>query len=181
VALGSILPLSQTLFVELVAVDMRGHAFGFMGLCEKLAGTIAAASILYLDDWQHPYYCLGIFSVLMAVIARQQLDPRRIKRSKPQDDENKDTGPELTLKQIFQRIAKIPTFACLVARGVFGGTPWDMMSFMPLLLDWRGFNKDQTVLIQFTSGMSSTVGGWLGGMLGDYADQRRGTRGCRHC
>jgi MFS family permease len=180
VALGSILPLSQTLLVELVAVDMRGRAFGFMGLCEKLAGTIAAASIVYLDNWQHPYYCLGIFSVLMAVIARQQLDPRKIKRlhsSKEQDDENKDTGPELTLKQIVQRIAKIPAFTCLVAQGVFGGTPWDMMSFMLLLLDWRGFNKDQIVLIQFTSGMSSVVGGWLGGILGDYADQRLGNRG----
>ena len=179
VALGSILPLSQTLLVELVAVDMRGRAFGLMGLCEKLAGTIAAASIIYLDDWQHPYYCLGIFSVLMAVIARQQLDPRKIKRlkSKEQNDEKTDPGPELTLKQIIQRIAKIPAFACLVAQGVFGGTPWDMMSFMLLLLDWRGFNKEQIVLIQFTSGMSSTFGGWLGGMLGDYADQRMGTRG----
>jgi MFS family permease len=179
VALGSILPLSQTLLVELVPVDMRGRAFGFMGLCEKLAGTIAAASIVYLDDWQHPYYCLGIFSVLMSAMARQQLDPRRIRRlhSKQQDDENKDSGPELTLKQIVQRIAKIPAFTCLVAQGVFGGTPWDMMSFMLLLLDWRGFNKNQIVLIQFTSGISSTFGGWLGGMLGDYADQRLGTRG----
>jgi MFS family permease len=179
VALGSILPLSQSLLVELVAVDMRGRAFGFMGLCEKLAGTIAAASIVYLDDWQHPYYCLGIFSVFMAVIVHQQLNPRKIKRphSKEKDNEFRDTGPELTLKQIVQRIAKIPAFTCLVAQGVFGGTPWDMMSFMLLLLDWRGFNKHQIVLIQFTSGISSTFGGWLGGMLGDYADQRLETRG----
>lgn len=35
---------------------------------------------------------------------------------------------------------------------VFGGTPWDMMSFLLLLMDWRGFTKNQIVTIQITSG-----------------------------
>jgi predicted MFS family arabinose efflux permease len=204
VALGSILPLSQTLLVELVDVSLRGRAFGFMGLCEKLAGTIASASIVYWDSWQKPYYIMGVFSILLSGVAHQSLTPahRRNSRRQPfvpkfeNDDENEEKGTtatnhhlshgeslpleqeqQLTLRQIILRIAKIPAFACLVAQGVFGGTPWDMMSFMILLLDWRGFTKDQIVMLQVAAGASSTVGGWLGGMLGDYAHQRGATYG----
>ena len=35
---------------------------------------------------------------------------------------------------------------------VFGGTPWDMMSFLLLLMDWRGYTNDQIALLQITSG-----------------------------
>lgn len=58
-----------------------------------------------------------------------------------------------------------------------GGTPWDMMSFMLLLLDWRQFSKEQIVAIQFSTGITATIGGWVGGMLGDYFALRMGTKG----
>jgi MFS family permease len=176
VALGSILPLSQTLLVELVDVTMRGRAFGFMGLCEKLAGTIAAASIIYFENWQHPYIILGLFSILMAAMALPFLRPAC--SSCQSDDLSKNKEPhKLTLRQIVRRIAKVPAFTFLVAQGVFGGTPWDMMSFILLLLDWRGFSKEQIVSIQFATGVSSTIGGWLGGLLGDAAQERIGVHG----
>ena len=39
-------------------------------------------------------------------------------------------------------------------------------------MDWRGFTKNQIVTLQFTSGLASMIGHWLGGILGDYASQR---------
>ena len=187
VALGSILPISQTILVDLVDASMRGRAFGFLGLCEKLAGTLAAASIVYFENWQKTYYVLGLFSILMGGVTRYTLTEAKRRRSKLRYDkankgetQNKsavDSTTKLTLWQIVQRIARIPAFTCLVAQGVFGGTPWDMMSFLLLLLDWRGFSRDQIVFIQFTSGASSTLGGWIGGILGDYANERFSTRG----
>lgn len=180
-ALGSILPLSQTLLVELVDPTMRGTAFGMMGLCEKLAGTVAAASIVYYDTvWRRPYYVLGMLSILMGYVALKELHPS--KRSLKRKDDGTGTvstsgASKLTLRQIIQRIVRLPAFICLVAQGIFGGTPWDIMSFLLLLLDWRGFSKEQIVSIQFTSGLSATIGGWLGGMLGDYAYGVSGTKG----
>lgn len=44
-----------------------------------------------------------------------------------------------------------------------------MMSFLLLLMDWRGFSKDQIAVIQITSGLSSMLGGQFGGTVGDYA------------
>ena len=164
-ALGSILPLSQTLLIELVDASMRGRAFGMMGLCEKLAGTLAAASIVYYETaWRRPYYVLGTFSILMGCVTLKELHPS--KRFIKQKDDRAGTADrtavaQLTLRQIIQRIVRLPAFMCLVAQGIFGGTPWDIMSFLLLLLDWRGFSKEQIVSIQFSSGLSATIGGWL--------------------
>lgn len=179
-ALGSILPLSQTLLVELVDATMRGRAFGMMGFCEKLAGTLAASSVVYYETaWRRPYYVLGTFSILMGYFTLNELNPsKRLVKRKGQlsSPANSTAAAQLTLRQIIQRIIRLPAFICLVAQGIFGGTPWDIMSFLLLLLDWRGFSKDQIVSIQFTSGLSATLGGWLGGILGDFAHSIGGTK-----
>jgi len=203
-ALGSIMPLSQTLLVELTRVEMRGRAFGWMLFCENLAGTLAATSVVYLDIWEIPYYALGAGSVFMGCSAWIILSPSRRSRGmkivpavvegegshqyqsvitsdQPNSNIEKQVeereGPQLTLRQIIHRIVKMPAFVCMVAQGMFGGTPWDMMSFLLQLMNWRGFEKHQIVTIQVTSGLTSTVGGWLGGFLGDYMASHWGTTG----
>ena len=196
-ALGSILPLSQTLLVGMVPASMRGRAFGYMGMCEKLAGTLAAAGVIYFDNWQRSYYALGGVSLCFAVVARRELTPGKRAQARArapgsgaakesgsdgEHDDNEGDGltagePKLTVRQILTRIAKIPAFLCLVAQGIFGGTPWEMMSFILLLLDWRQFTKEQIVAMQFSMGITATIGGWIGGMVGDYAASRRATKG----
>eukprot|EP00553_Chaetoceros_curvisetus_P008128 CAMPEP_0204624460 /NCGR_PEP_ID=MMETSP0717-20131115/10204_1 /ASSEMBLY_ACC=CAM_ASM_000666 /TAXON_ID=230516 /ORGANISM="Chaetoceros curvisetus" /LENGTH=496 /DNA_ID=CAMNT_0051639855 /DNA_START=95 /DNA_END=1585 /DNA_ORIENTATION=+ len=188
--LGSILPLSQTLLVEMVPPIMRGRGFGIMAVAEKLAGTFATTSVVYCDgNWQIPYYCLGLMSLFMSCLVYRYLDPSRrpypmmiqqqqYTNSSPQELEEggDEKQVKLTMRRIVQRIAQLPAFRCLVAQGVFGGIPWSMMSFQLLLLDWRGFNKEEIVTIQFTSGLAGTLGGWIGGSLGDYAAYRLESR-----
>lgn len=174
--LGSILPLSQTLLVELVPTTMRGQAFGVMSLFEKLAGTLASSSTVYWEKWQIPYWILGLLSLCISFFVYKNLDPSK-RFYLHSDDHEQGKRVELTLRQIVHRIALLPAFRCLVAQGVFGGTPWDMMSFQLLLLGWRKFTKEQIVTIQLTSGLAGTLGGWVGGMLGDYAAYRYSTKG----
>jgi MFS family permease len=95
-------------------------------------------------------------------LGRQRL---KIVSNKPIKEEENN----LTLLHIVRRIARIPAFVCLVGQGIFGAIPWDMMSFLILLLDWKKFTRDQVVIIQFTNGVSGTIGGALGGVLGDFA------------
>ncbi|CAM9929696.1 unnamed protein product, partial [Heterosigma akashiwo] len=171
--LGSILPLSQTLLVELVPAVMRGRAFGMMNVSEKLAGTLAATSTVYCDGY-YPYYCLGFLSIFLSCSVYQYLDPSKRPYLKNCSQSEQVT---LTLPQIVKRIARLPAFRYLVAQGVLGGIPWSMMSFQLLLLNWRGFTRNQIVMIQFTSGLAGTLGGWMGGALGDHAALRHSTQG----
>jgi predicted MFS family arabinose efflux permease len=139
-ALGSILPLSQSLLVEYVPVKFQGQAFGMMGAGEKLAGTLSSAAVVYLGEahWQYAYYTLGVLSICMGFLARylSLLGSKNAATNIPK--ENEKNSDVLSLPQIVKRIIRMPAFMCLVAQGVFGGTPWDMMSYLLLLMDWRG-------------------------------------------
>lgn len=165
-ALASILPLSQTMLVELVPSNARGRAFGLLGLAEKAAATIAVAAVVWCNDWRIPYIIVGTMSILVAVVGRRQL--KMPPTAKEKNDIDQPQQEHLTFTQIVRRISEIPAFTCLVGQGIFGSIPWDMMSFLLLLLDWKGFTKDQIVMVQFTNGIAGTIGGALGGILGDW-------------
>lgn len=166
-AMASILPLSQAILVQVVAskhANMLGRAFGLLGLAEKAAMTMASASTVWYEDWKKPYLCVGVMSVVASFLAQRYL---RIGNDATNSKTHLDKDKR-TMCQIVVRIAKIPAFLCLVGQGVFGGIPWDMMSFVLLLLEWRGFSKDQIVLIQISQGISGTLGVPVGGFFGDY-------------
>ena len=132
---------------------------------------------------RYPYWALRVISVLMGWVAHQTLHPSyhtisssssssSTSTAKQQQPDEESMAPELALRQIIQCIVQLPAFLCLVVQGIFGGTPWDMMSCLLLLMDWRGFTKQQIVAIPFTSGLTSMLGGWLVEILGDYVSQR---------
>ena len=172
-ALASILPLTQTLLVELVPAALRGRAFGIMGLMERAAATLAVAAVVWLqDDWKTPYVVVGLVSIAMAFLSRERLRLQQNSINSEGDDGKVSEGTIMGLWQIVKRIVRIPAFACLVGQGVTGAVPWEMMSFLLLLLDWKGFTKKQIVIIQFSTGVSATIGGALGGVLGDLFVER---------
>lgn len=152
IALGSILPLSQSLLAEYTPSQLRGQAFGLMSVGEKLAGTIASSSIIYVgvSYWQYVYYVVGVLSICMGVLASRS---RYLNKRNPllkynnnkqtdtliQDDDddeeyntlldnnnnnninttdqykNKNNSAEvqLSLRQIIERIIRLPAFMCL--------------------------------------------------------------------
>lgn len=159
-ALASILPLSQMMLADHVPSSMHGSAFGLMGLLEKAAATIATSAVVWYEDWRIPYNYVGFLSILMALAARRYLAIK--KNPSYEEDQN------LSFIAILRRISKLPTFVYLVAQGLFGAIPWDAMSFVLLLLEWKDFTKEQIISFQFIGGIFSTVGTLLGGILGDY-------------
>lgn len=158
-ALASILPLSQMMLADQVPSSMHGSAFGLMGLLEKAAATIATSAVVWYDDWRIPYIFIGCVSVLIAFAAKRYT---QMKSKKQKEDQN------LSFIGILRRISKIPTFVYLVAQGLFGAIPWDAMSFVFLLLEWKDFTKEQIISYQFIGGICGTMGAFIGGVLGDY-------------
>ena len=162
-ALASILPLSQMMLVDLVPPSMRGTAFGLMGLIERLAATTATSAVIWYDDWRVPYTFVGLLSILMAYGALMclQMTPKmEINVSKGRSEQ------ELSQLEIWRRVSREPLFVYLVAQGLFGAIPWNMMSFVLLLLEWRDFTKIQIITFQVTSGVLGTIGVLLGGVIG---------------
>lgn len=108
------------MLVDRVPPALHGSAFGLMGLLEKAAATAATSAVVWYEDWRVPYVFVGCVSVVMAVAAKRYLKMRV--RAKDGD------GEELGYLAIFKRISGEPIFVYLVAQGLFGAIPWDMMS-----------------------------------------------------
>lgn len=147
------------MLADQVPPSMHGSAFGLMGLLEKAAATIATSAVVWYDDWRISYNVIGSISVLAAFAAKRYT---QMKAKKQREDQN------LSFLGILQRISKIPTFVYLVAQGLFGAIPWDAMSFVLLLLEWKDFTKEQIISYQFIGGICGTIGAFVGGILGDY-------------
>ncbi len=161
-ALASILPLSQMMLVDLVPTSMRGSAFGLMGLLERVAAMIATSAVVWYDDWRIPYSVVGSISMLMAFGAKRYL------RMTTRIEDEKHRGEELSMMGIVKRVSREPSFVYLIAQGVFGAIPWNMMSFVVLLLKWKGFTKEQIISFQVSGGIIGSLGVFLGGVSGDY-------------
>eukprot|EP00574_Skeletonema_japonicum_P001754 CAMPEP_0201738548 /NCGR_PEP_ID=MMETSP0593-20130828/45308_1 /ASSEMBLY_ACC=CAM_ASM_000672 /TAXON_ID=267983 /ORGANISM="Skeletonema japonicum, Strain CCMP2506" /LENGTH=456 /DNA_ID=CAMNT_0048232769 /DNA_START=8 /DNA_END=1378 /DNA_ORIENTATION=- len=175
-ALASIMPLSQMMLTEYVLPSHHGRAFGLMGFLEKIAATMSTSAVIWWEDWTNPYRFVGCLSIFMAVMSRSHLKMgrRKVDDKKNEEDEEeqqqrlKGEEKEMTLLQIFHRISQIPVFTYLVAQGLFGAIPWDMMSFILLLLEWKDFTRNQIISFQISAGVFGTLGAFLGGVLGDY-------------
>lgn len=172
-ALASILPLSQMMLADQVDSSMHGAAFGLMGLLEKAAATLSTSAVVWYDDWRIPYNFVGGISILVSMAAKRHLKMKSTKSSTSYAEEQRNN---LSFIGILRRISKIPTFVYLVAQGLFGAIPWDAMSFVLLLLEWKDFTKEQIISYQVIGGMCSTVGTFLGGLLGDYFAPHPGGR-----
>ena len=148
--------------------------FGMMigGYRSKLYDGISSYCInLHLWLTNHGSQCMmcvttsiivGSISVLMAFAAKQFLQ-MKVKEK----EGGCETESSLSLLGVFKRISMIPSFAFLVAQGVFGAIPWDMMSFILLLLEWKDFTKEQIISFQVVGGVLGTIGALIGGVLGD--------------
>ena len=175
-ALASILPLSQMMLADQVESSMHGSAFGLMGLLEKAAATLSTSAVVWYDDWRIPYNFVGGVSVLVSIAAKRYLAMKPAKPSSSCYGVEQQRNNNLSFIGILRRISKMPTFVYLVAQGLFGAIPWDAMSFVLLLLEWKDFTKEQVISYQLIGGLCSTVGTFLGGVLGDYFAPHPGGR-----
>jgi hypothetical protein len=147
---------------------MRGRAFGVLGFAERVAATLATASVIWFEDWRFSYVVVGVASIAMAILSGNHLKFKQQTNTTQDSDNLVHEKQEKSLSAILKRIARTPAFLFLVAQGVFGAIPWDMMSFVLLLLDWRLFSREEIVALQFSAGVFGTIGAALGGFLGDW-------------
>jgi hypothetical protein len=65
-------------------------------------------------------------------------------------------------------VVKISSFQIIVAQGVTGSFPWSVLAFAPMWLELMGFTHNRTGLLMITFALASSLGGLLGGNMGDH-------------
>lgn len=183
IGLAIVIPAIQSLIADSTTDSNRGLAFGWFSLTGSVGSILgrlfgvllASTSFMGIDGWRIAFHLVGLISVLVGIlVALFAKDPRF-------DEENKPKHRTLNLsfsenvKNLVEEakyVLKIPSFQIFVAQGVSGSFPWSALSFATMWFELMGFSNKKTAVVMTVYTVTSSVGGLLGGKMGDVLANR---------
>ena len=184
IGLSFLIPSAQSLTADYTPEARRGAAFGLLhlvGAVGALVGALAATNaghltVLGLEGWRAAFlgvavasWVIGGLTWALSVDPRYSLDPRY------KVDRAVDATPNATWRSTLAdvaRIVTIPTFGIIVLQGIVGTTPWSALVFLTLYFQLIGLSDFSASLLMAVFLAANAAGGYLGGLIGDWAAQR---------
>uniref|UniRef100_A0A0D9XD37 Major facilitator superfamily (MFS) profile domain-containing protein n=1 Tax=Leersia perrieri TaxID=77586 RepID=A0A0D9XD37_9ORYZ len=160
VGLALVTPAIQSLVADCSDDNTRGSAFGWLQLTGNIGSVLG-----------------GLFSLMIASTTIM-VDPHFCNIQ--EGDQLLHKSPWEEMKDLIieaRAVVKIPSFQIIVAQGVTGSFPWSALSFAPMWLELMGFTHNMTGLLTTTFALASSLGGLLGGKMGDYLAVRHPNSG----
>ncbi|KAL5658045.1 hypothetical protein ACJX0J_031208, partial [Zea mays] len=185
IGLALVVPSIQSLVADSTDDGTRGSAFGWLQLASSLGLIsggfvgllLAQTTVLGIDGWRVAFHLVAAISVAVGILnwsfatdphfprgdddasVRRQLDGKQAAT----------TAREVVAEMIEEArfVVRIPTFQIFVAQGVSGSFPWSALSFASMWLELKGFSHSHTAVLMTIFWMASSLGGLLGGKMGD--------------
>jgi len=170
VALGTLIPLTQSLIVDLTEPSERGFYFGCaqfafaLGIifCSLFATTISNMTIWGLYGWRVAFLVVGCISLFFALLLLAFMpEPRR--RTAGRVGTFSLAG-ELRRYRSYWRIG---TFKVIVAQGVCGVVPGSALAFLIMYFQYLGMSDFLSSALFALNIVAMGIGGILGGSIGD--------------
>ncbi|XP_074579290.1 uncharacterized protein LOC141835817 isoform X2 [Curcuma longa] len=185
VGLALVTPAIQSLVADSTDESTRGTAFGWLQLTGNLGSIIggffslllASTTVMGIAGWRVAFHIVGIISVVVGLLIRLfAVDPHFLNGPRPANG-HVAGGNSMweDLKAMFDEaksVIKIPSFQIIVAQGVTGSFPWSALSFAPMWLELIGFSHEGTGIIMSMFIVACSLGGLIGGMMGDLLGKR---------
>ncbi|OAY63806.1 uncharacterized protein LOC109712244 [Ananas comosus] len=184
VGLALVTPAIQSLVADSTNDSTRGSAFGWLQLTGNLGSIIggiltlllASTSFMGIAGWRIAFHLVAIISVVVGILVR-------LFAADPHFPDGVTTNTELAarksaLKEVkdliieAKAVMKIPSFRIIVAQGVTGTFPWSALSFAPMWLELMGFSHEGTGFLMSMFAVASSIGGLVGGKMGDSLAKR---------
>ncbi|CAD6343844.1 unnamed protein product [Miscanthus lutarioriparius] len=185
IGLALVIPAVQSLVADSTDDDNRGTAFGWLQLTSSIGSIfggffalmLAQTTILGIEGWRIAFHLVAIVSVIVGILVWFfAVDPHfptnnAASHAAPVSQKSAlDEARELIIEA--KSIIQIPTFQVFVAQGVSGSFPWSALSFLSMWLELIGFSHEDTAIFTTTFAVATSIGGLLGGMMGDFFAQR---------
>uniref|UniRef100_A0A0D9XD38 Major facilitator superfamily (MFS) profile domain-containing protein n=1 Tax=Leersia perrieri TaxID=77586 RepID=A0A0D9XD38_9ORYZ len=187
VGLALVTPAIQSLVADCSDDNTRGSAFGWLQLTGNIGSVlgglfslmIASTTIMGIAGWRIAFHIVALISVIVGALVRLfAVDPHFCNIQ--EGDQLLHKSPWEEMKDLIieaRAVVKIPSFQIIVAQGVTGSFPWSALSFAPMWLELMGFTHNMTGLLTTTFALASSLGGLLGGKMGDYLAVRHPNSG----
>ncbi|PUZ70515.1 hypothetical protein GQ55_2G238000 [Panicum hallii var. hallii] len=184
IGLALVVPSIQSLVADSTDDGTRGSAFGWLQLASCLGLIsggfvgllLAQTTVLGIDGWRVAFHLVAAISVAVGILNWLfAVDPHFPTgedgaASRQRDGKQPATAREVVTEMIEEAkfVVRIPTFQIFVAQGVSGTFPWSALSFASMWLELKGFSHSDTAILMTIFWVASSLGGLLGGTMGDF-------------
>jgi len=178
IGLALVTPAIQSLVADCSDDNTRGAAFGWLQLTGNVGSIIggmfslmlASTTVMGIAGWRAAFHIVGLISVVVgALVGLFAVDPHYVHVGNGKQLLRKSTWEEMKdLVREAKTVVRISSFQIIVAQGIAGSFPWSALSFAPMWLELMGFPRSKTGLLMITFVLASSLGGVLGGKMGDH-------------
>ncbi|CAL5088605.1 unnamed protein product [Urochloa decumbens] len=187
IGLALVVPSIQSLVADSTDEGTRGTAFGWLQLASSLGFIsggfvgllLAQTTVLGIAGWRVAFHLVAAISVAVGILNWLfAADPHFPKgedggaAGRQHDGGGKQpaTAREVVAEMVEEAkfVVRIPTFQIFVAQGVSGTFPWSALSFASMWLELLGFSHGDTAVLMTIFWVASSLGGLLGGKMGDF-------------
>jgi predicted MFS family arabinose efflux permease len=185
IGLALVVPSIQSLVADSTDDGTRGSAFGWLQLASSLGLIsggfvgllLAQTTVLGIAGWRIAFHLVAAISVAVGTLNWFfAVDPHfptgedGTTTSQQRDGKQAATAREVLAEMIEEAkfVVRIPTFQIFVAQGVSGTFPWSALSFASMWLELKGFSHGDTAVLMTIFWVASSLGGLLGGKMGDF-------------
>ncbi|XP_062199311.1 uncharacterized protein LOC133901819 isoform X1 [Phragmites australis] len=178
IGLALVTPAIQSLVADCSDDNTRGAAFGWLQFTGNIGSVIgglfslilASTTIMGIAGWRIAFHIVALISVVVgALVGLFAVDPHFLNVGNGEQLLRKSAWAEMKdLVREAKAVVKISSFQIIVAQGVTGSFPWSALSFAPMWLELMGFTHNETGLLTTIFALASSLGGLLGGKMGDH-------------
>ncbi|PWZ14564.1 hypothetical protein Zm00014a_003023 [Zea mays] len=178
IGLALVTPAIQSLVADCSDDNTRGAAFGWLQLTGNIGSIIgglfslmlAPTTVMGIAGWRVAFHIVAVISVVVGVLVGLfAVDPHFLHVESGEQLLRKSAWAEMKdLVREAKAVVKISSFQIIVAQGVTGSFPWSALAFAPMWLELMGFTHNRTGLLMVTFALASSLGGLLGGKMGDH-------------
>ncbi|CAN6217461.1 unnamed protein product [Urochloa humidicola] len=190
IGLALVVPSILSLVADSSEDATRGSAFGWLQLASSLGHVsgglvgllLAQTTVLGVAGWRVAFHLVAAISVAVGVLNYfLAVDPHfstshgagRRRDDRPAA-EQPATARQVVAEMVSEAkfVVRIPTFQIFVAQGVSGSFPWSALSFASMWLELVGFSHGDTAVLMTVFWVGRSLGGLLGGKMGDALASR---------
>ncbi|KAK1630505.1 hypothetical protein QYE76_004820 [Lolium multiflorum] len=188
IGLALVVPSIQSLVADSTDDGTRGSAFGWLQLAScigLISGgfvglLLAQTTVLGIAGWRIAFHLVAVISVAVGALNWFfSVDPH----FPTGDAASAEAGPggdeQPSARRVVEEmiaeakfVVRIPTFQIFVAQGVSGSFPWSALSFASMWLELIGFSHRGTAVLMTIFWVASSLGGLIGGKMGDALARR---------